>query len=115
MISIKFEFIAMWDDFTTAQNAQVLVLTTTNRLSKLDESNTLMYPSSIWNLCFGSKGKGWDIKCYLEGWKDWRKHWLWMYSLLMWRLHLFGSLCLVQESDIFLSFGEMMGEEKKGG
>ena len=88
MISMKSEFIALWDGFTTAQNAQVLVLTATNRLSKLDESNTLMSPSSFWNWCFGSKGKGWDIKCYLEGWEVWRKHWLWI---------------------------ELLGEEKKGG
>ena len=38
-----------------------------------------------------------------------------MYSLLVWRLHWFGSLCLMQESDIFLSFRELLGDEKKGG
>ena len=113
-MSIKTKFIALWDGFTTVENAQVLVLTATNCLSKFDESNTLMSPSSIWNWCFGSKGKDWDIKCYLEGWVEWIKHWLWMYSLLMWRLHWFRSLCLAQESDIFLSFRELLGEEKKG-
>ena len=47
MISIKSEFIPLWDGFTTAQNAQVLVFTATNRLSKLGESNTWCLPQAF--------------------------------------------------------------------
>ncbi|KAM2390542.1 hypothetical protein ACFX1X_034268 [Malus domestica] len=34
---MKTEFMALWDGFTTDQNAQVMVLTATNRPSELDE------------------------------------------------------------------------------
>ncbi|ESW04911.1 hypothetical protein PHAVU_011G136100 [Phaseolus vulgaris] len=44
---MKIEFMALWDGFTTDQNAQVMVLIATNRLSKLDEAILQCLPQTF--------------------------------------------------------------------
>ncbi|PIN16548.1 AAA+-type ATPase [Handroanthus impetiginosus] len=47
LINMKTEFMALWDGFTTDQNAQVMVLTATNRPSELDEAILRRLPQAF--------------------------------------------------------------------
>ncbi|KAG7537780.1 P-loop containing nucleoside triphosphate hydrolase [Arabidopsis suecica] len=47
MSNMKTEFMALWDGFTTDQNARVMVLAATNRPSELDEAILRRFPQSF--------------------------------------------------------------------
>ncbi|XP_057798745.1 uncharacterized protein LOC131014706 isoform X1 [Salvia miltiorrhiza] len=47
LINMKTEFMALWDGFTTDQNAQVMVLAATNRPSELDEAILRRLPQAF--------------------------------------------------------------------
>ncbi|CAL9243388.1 unnamed protein product [Arabidopsis halleri] len=47
MLNMKTEFMALWDGFTTDQNARVMVLAATNRPSELDEAILRRFPQSF--------------------------------------------------------------------
>ncbi|CAN8302030.1 unnamed protein product [Cochlearia groenlandica] len=47
MANMKTEFMALWDGFTTDQNARVMVLSATNRPSELDEAILRRFPQSF--------------------------------------------------------------------
>ncbi|KAK7377481.1 hypothetical protein VNO80_02906 [Phaseolus coccineus] len=47
LLNMKTEFMALWDGFTTDQNAQVMVLAATNRPSELDEAILRRLPQAF--------------------------------------------------------------------
>ncbi|CAN7066603.1 unnamed protein product [Brassica rapa subsp. trilocularis] len=47
MANMKTEFMALWDGFTTDQNARVMVLAATNRPSELDEAILRRFPQAF--------------------------------------------------------------------
>jgi len=47
MANMKTEFMALWDGFTTDQNARVMVLAATNRPSELDEAILRRFPQGF--------------------------------------------------------------------
>ncbi|XP_045815955.1 outer mitochondrial transmembrane helix translocase-like isoform X1 [Trifolium pratense] len=47
MLSMKTEFMALWDGFTTNKNAQVMVLAATNRPAELDEAILRRFPHAF--------------------------------------------------------------------
>ncbi|XP_004502710.1 uncharacterized protein [Cicer arietinum] len=47
LLNMKTEFMALWDGFTTDQNAQVMVLAATNRPSELDEAILRRFPQAF--------------------------------------------------------------------
>jgi SpoVK/Ycf46/Vps4 family AAA+-type ATPase len=47
LLNMKTEFMALWDGFTTDQNARVMVLAATNRPSELDEAILRRFPQAF--------------------------------------------------------------------
>ncbi|KAL1206643.1 ATPase family AAA domain-containing protein FIGL1 [Cardamine amara subsp. amara] len=65
--NMKTEFMALWDGFTTDQNARVMVLAATNRPSELDEAILRRFPQSFEIGMPDSRERAQILKVVLKG------------------------------------------------
>ncbi|KAH7538290.1 uncharacterized protein LOC107414902 [Ziziphus jujuba] len=67
LTNMKTEFMALWDGFTTDQNARVMVLAATNRPSELDEAILRRFPQAFEIGIPGRKERAEILKVILKG------------------------------------------------